>query len=80
MCITANKIVLTNQDDFANELIQKAINNEFENMQFSYDILGYPDELTITVYTNALTKYLKQPAFQIRYGGEGLQLIPESKS
>ena len=70
LSVTANKIVLINQDDFANKLIQKTIHNEFKNMQLSYDILGFPNQVTITVYTNALTKTLGIPAFQIKYSQE----------
>lgn len=67
LTITANKIFIFNQDKLEEQLIQQTLDNDFKNMQMSYDLLGYPDKLTITVYTNTLTKLLDIPAFEISY-------------
>lgn len=36
-------------------------------MRFSYDMNGYPNELSISVYMNPTMWKLKKRAFQIRY-------------
>ena len=72
LTITANKIFIFNQDKLEKQLIQQVLDNDFKNMQMSYDLLGYPEELTITVYTNRITKFFGCPAFQIRYSPETL--------
>lgn len=36
----------------ANNIIEHCLKNSFPNHQFSYDLLGYPSQLHVTVYTN----------------------------
>lgn len=67
LTITMNKIVIFNLEETKQDLINQILDNEFKNMQFSYDVMGYPDKWIITVYTNKLTKYLDIPAFHITY-------------
>lgn len=67
LIITANKIVIFDRVRLEQDLINHIVNNDFENMLFSYDIMGYPKECTVTVYTNDLTKKLGIPAFTFRY-------------
>lgn len=70
LTVTANKLLILNQEKMADNLVQHAIENDFEPLQLSYDLLGYPNELTITVYANALTEYFDIPAFHISYAQE----------
>lgn len=72
LTITANQLLILNREKLAQSLIQRIVDNDFSRMQFSYDILGYPSGLKVTVYTNALTKYLGLPAFYFRYEQENL--------
>lgn len=65
--IIMNKIVIFNQEKTEQDLINRIMNNNFENMQFSYDMMGYPEEIKVTVYTNSFTKKLGIPAFQFEY-------------
>lgn len=67
LTITVNKIFIFNQDKLEKQLIKQVLDNDFKNMQMSYDLLGYPEELTITVYTNKITKFLNLPAFRTKY-------------
>lgn len=76
LTITANKIFIINQDKLEEQLIQQILDNDFKNVQMSYDLLGYPNKITITVYTNDLTKYLGIPAFHITYENNSLKNHP----
>lgn len=67
LTITANKLIIFDQNKLQNDLINRIQNNDFENMLFSYDVMGYPRECTVTVYSNKLTKKLGIPAFTFRY-------------
>lgn len=67
LTIIANKLVIFEQDKLQRDLINRIFNNDFENMLFSYDAMGYPEECTVTVYTNGWTKKLGIPAFTFRY-------------
>ena len=67
LTITANKLVILNRNKLQKKIISHIINNDFENMLFSYDVIGYPRECTVTVYANALTKKLGIPVLTFRY-------------
>lgn len=67
MSITMNSIFVFNREKMAHDLVEQVLDNNFENMKMSYDVHGYPDEMTITVYTNQICKYWGIPAFQFRY-------------
>lgn len=67
LTVTVNKIHIFDREKLAKDLIQKTIDNDFKNILLSYDVLGYPGELTITVYTNRLEKYMNTPALKIRF-------------
>lgn len=67
MTVTMHKLVIFNQAKTEENLINRIVNNDFKNMQFSYDVMGYPNEVTVTVYANNLTKKLGIPAFCFRY-------------
>ena len=67
LTITMNKIVIFDFKKAKQDIINRVYNNDFENMLFSYDIMGYPQELTVTVYANNLMKYLDIPAFRFRF-------------
>lgn len=67
LTITMNKIVIFDEKKTEQDLINQIVDNEFKNMQFSYDLMGYPEEVTVTVYTNNFTKNLGIPAFCFRY-------------
>ncbi len=67
LTITANKLVILDQNKFQQALINHILDNDFKNMMFSYDVMGYANEYTVTVHTNALTKKLGVSAFTFRY-------------
>lgn len=67
LTIIANKLIIFNKDILQTDLIEHIVNNDFQNMLFSYDVMGYPKEYIVTVYTNDLAKKLGIPAFTFRY-------------
>lgn len=65
--INANRLWIVDKDKLKDELIEKTLENNFDNVRFSYDVLGYPDEVQITVYANELTRRLNISVFEVEY-------------
>ncbi len=63
LTIVANKIFITDKMQFAEEMIERTIDNSFRDMMFSYDIAGYPNRIEISVYTNELSRKLFEKNF-----------------
>lgn len=64
--IIANKLFILDKEKYAEELIEKAVENKYRNVRFSYDITGYPDEIVISVYIQNSDYQHNQKLFQIR--------------
>lgn len=67
LTITANKLFIADQNKLQQVLIKHILDNDFKNMMFSYDVMGYANEYSVTVHTNAWTKKLGVSAFTFRY-------------
>ena len=65
--IIANRLMIWDTEEFAEEMIQKCINNSFKDIRFSYDLSGYSTELRIHVYTNKLSWHNHVKSFEIIY-------------
>lgn len=65
LTIVANKIFVINKGQFAEEMIERTIDNSFPDMMFSYDIAGYPNKIEISVYTNELSRKLFEKNFMV---------------
>lgn len=65
--VIANKLVIWNKEKYAKELIEKALDNKYKNVRFSYDITGYPNKIVISVYNNQWNYQHNYMAFQIMY-------------
>ena len=65
--VVSNKLFVWDQKEYAKKLVVKALNNQYENVLFSYDIEGYPNEIRITVYDNRKNYKKGKKAFQITY-------------
>ena len=48
LTITANKLVILDQNKLQQSLINHILDNDFKNMMFSYDVMGYANEYTVT--------------------------------
>lgn len=68
--VIVNKLYIRDREEFARALVQRHLENSFPNIQFSYDINGFPSELHISVYMNKAAWKLKNPAFRIDYEQE----------
>lgn len=65
MTLTANQLYISDSDDFASEMLKRFVENDFQNVRFSFDENGYPEKLNMTVYSNKLSKRLHKQAFCI---------------
>lgn len=64
LTVVANRIMILDREQYAKELIQRCIDNNFHEVRFSYDVMGYPNRLRIRVYLNKLC----EQSFLICYG------------
>lgn len=48
--VVVNKLFIWDKEKYAKKLVEKALENEYENVRFSYDIMGYPNEISIEVW------------------------------
>lgn len=65
--IIANRLYIRDKERFAEQMLQRCVDNSFHGVRFSYDMNGYPNELSISVYMNHTMWKLKKRAFQIWY-------------
>lgn len=65
LTIVANKLFILDKDKFAEEMIERCIDNDFHEMKFSYDLNGYPDRIEITVYLNEINRWYAEYPLQI---------------
>jgi hypothetical protein len=63
--VIANKLFNLDKEKYAEELIEKAVENKYRNVRFSYDITGYPNEIVISVYSNEWSYEHNQRIHQI---------------
>lgn len=54
--VVANKLFIIDKQRFAEEMIERCIDNNFHDIKFSYDMMGYPNRLQINVYLNEFSK------------------------
>lgn len=52
LTLVANKLFIIDKQRFAEEMIERCIDNNFHDIKFSYDMMGYPNRLKIKVYLN----------------------------
>ena len=63
--VIANKLFNLDKEKYAEELIEKAVENKYRNVRFSYDITGYPNEIVISVYSNEWSYEHNQRMYQM---------------
>ena len=49
LTIVANRLIIIDKNKFAENLKNRCMENNFREIKFSYDILGYPDRIKIKV-------------------------------
>lgn len=67
LTIVANKLFILDKDKFAEEMIERCMDNDFREMKFSYDLLGSPYKIEITVYLNERDRKCAHQSFVIEY-------------
>ena len=68
--VIANKLFIFDKEKYAEELIEQAVENKYRNVRFSYDITDYPNEITISVYSNEWSYEHNQRMYQIIYSSD----------
>lgn len=67
MTVVANKLIIPDKVAFAENLLDRTRRNDFKEVLFSYDVLGYPDRIKITVYPNRSCMKLCRGSWNIEY-------------
>lgn len=73
LTVVANRLIIIDKNKFAENLKYRCMENNFREIKFSYDILGYPDRIKIKVYTNELSKQICRESFTVCYEIEGTE-------
>lgn len=68
--VVANKLFIWDKEKYAKKLVEKAIENEYKNVRFSYDLMGDPNVINISVYYNTCTYRHGKQMFCIWYSKE----------
>lgn len=63
--VVANKLFIWDKEKYAKKLINKSLENEYKNVRFSYDFMGYPNEINVTVYYNVWSYQHGKSMFQV---------------
>lgn len=71
LTVLANKLVIMDKRKFAEELIEHCRKNDFREILFSNDVMGYPNKVTITVYPNEFSRNICKGSWKIIYAAEG---------
>lgn len=50
--VIADKDTVLDRDACSNEIMQHVLDNDFLSTRFSYDLSGYPNEVTVDVFTS----------------------------
>lgn len=63
--VVVNKLFIWDKEKYAKRLVEKALENEYENVRFSYDIMGYPNEISIEVWRDGYCYQQRKRMFSI---------------
>lgn len=67
LTVIANRLFIYDKKKFAEQILERCLDNSFHDIMFSYDITGYPNRIYVSVYTNSLTYNLGIETFNIQY-------------
>lgn len=67
LTVIANKLLIYDKVKFAEQILERCLDNSFHDILFPYDITGYPDRICVSVYTNSLTYNFGIESFKIQY-------------
>lgn len=67
MIVVANKLIILDKGIFAEKFLERIRRNDFKEVRFSYDVLGYPDRIKVTVYPNRICMKLCRGSWDFTY-------------
>ena len=65
--VIVNEKEIVDYEKCAKKIIEHCIQNDFQNIRFSYDVQGYPNELCATVYLKKDDIRHDKPVFKMSY-------------
>lgn len=65
--VIADKETVSNKDTCSREVIQHILDNDFHSIRFSFDISGYPNEVTVDIFTSEKNIKKSKKAYSFEY-------------
>lgn len=65
--VIADKETVSNKDTCSREVIQHILDNDFHSIRFSFDISGYPNEVTVDIFTSEKNIKKGKKAYSFEY-------------
>lgn len=65
--IIVDESIAADKDICSNEIIQHILSNDFHSTRFSFDISGYPNKLTVNVFTSEKNIQKGEKAYSFEY-------------
>ena len=65
--VIADKETVSNKDTCSREVIQHILDNDFHSIRFSFDIRGYPNEVTVDIFTSEKNIKKGKKAYSFEY-------------
>lgn len=65
--VIADKDTISDRDACSQEIIQHILDNDFHSTRFSFDFNGYPNEVTVVVYTSEKKFKKGKTAYSFEY-------------
>ena len=78
LTVVANKLFIIDKQRFAEEMIERCIDNDFHDIKFSYDMMGYPNRLQIKVYLNEVSERYFTICYKIKAGNSPVYNVKDN--
>lgn len=65
--VIADKETVSNKDTCSREVIQHILDNDFHSTRFSFDINGYPNNVSVDVFTSEKNAQKGKEAYSFEY-------------
>lgn len=76
--IYLNSMEIENYEMCSKQILEHCILNDFKDIQFSYDVNGYPDKIVATIFLTQDDIKENNPIFQVTYSASNFETGEES--
>ena len=73
-----NSMEIENYEMCSKQILEHCILNDFKDIQFSYDVNGYPDKIVATIFLTQDDIKENNPIFQVTYSASNFETGEES--